>query len=172
MDPADLVTAVHDAGAAGCNLEDTDHAAGELRDPEPHAAWLRGVREAASARGYGLVINARVDVFLTALLSGSDRPQRELLPDALRRARAYLDAGVDCVYPITLWEADAVQEFVAGSPGPVNILMTPRALSISELAELGVARISYGGLLQRQAMEQFTGLLGSITSEAKGATSR
>src|ERR671931_1961086 len=41
MDPAALVAALHDAGAAGCNLEDTDHAAGELRDPESHAAWLR-----------------------------------------------------------------------------------------------------------------------------------
>ena len=87
MDPTDLVAALQDAGAAGCNLEDTDHAAGKLRDPESHAAWLRAVREAASASGYGLVINARVDVFLTALIAGSDTPQRELVPDALHRAR-------------------------------------------------------------------------------------
>ena len=170
MDPADLVTALHDAGAAGCNLEDTDHAAGELRDPESHAAWLRTVRAAASARGYGIVINARVDVFLTALLSGSDTPQREVLPDAVHRARAYLDAGADCVFPIALWEVDALREFVAGSPGPVNILATPRAPSMTALAELGAARISYGSLVHRQVMEQFTGILGTIAAEANGVT--
>ena len=36
---------------------------------------------------------------------------------ALRRANAYLDAGVDCVYPICLWEADATRRFVAGTRG-------------------------------------------------------
>jgi 2-methylisocitrate lyase-like PEP mutase family enzyme len=168
MEPAGLVAALHDAGAAGCNLEDTEHAAGELRDPESHAAWLRAVREAASATGFELVMNARIDVFLSALLAGSDTPQRELLPDALRRARTYLDAGVDCVFPIALGEVDAVREFVTASPGPVNILRTPRAPSISEMADLGVARISYGSLVHRGVMEQFTGVLASIASEAKG----
>ena len=172
MDPADLVSALHDAGAAGCNLEDTDHAARELRDPESHGAWLRAVRKAASANGYGLVINARVDVFLAALLAGSDAPQRELVADALRRARAYFDAGVDCVFPIALWEVDALRELVAGSPGPVNILATPRAPAIGELAELGVARVSYGSLVHRNVMEQFAGMLGSIAAEAKGRKPR
>ena len=99
MEPDDLVAALRDAGAAGCNLEDTNHAAGELRDPASHGAWLRAVRQAATTAHYPLVINARIDVFLSALLAGSDTPQRELLPDALRRARAYLDAGVDCCVP-------------------------------------------------------------------------
>src|SRR4051812_22778647 len=40
MEPAALVAALRGAGAAGCNLEDSDHAAGDLRDPAPHAAWL------------------------------------------------------------------------------------------------------------------------------------
>src|SRR3954451_12484916 len=65
MEPAELVAALRDAGAAGCNLEDTDYAAGGgLRDPDRHAQWLASVREAASQASYGLVINARVDVFL------------------------------------------------------------------------------------------------------------
>ena len=42
MEPAELVTALRSAGAAGCNLEDTDHTAGCLRDPERHAEWLKG----------------------------------------------------------------------------------------------------------------------------------
>src|SRR6516162_4632969 len=48
MQPADLVSLLRLAGAAGCNLEDTDHATGSLRDPDRHAEWLRAVRQAAS----------------------------------------------------------------------------------------------------------------------------
>src|SRR3954453_1589175 len=64
MEPTELVAALRSAGAAGCNLEDSDHAAGILRDPNRHAQWLRAVRKAASEDGYPLVINARIDVFL------------------------------------------------------------------------------------------------------------
>src|SRR6516164_3019684 len=40
MEPPDLVSALRLAGAAGCNLEDTDHAGGTLRDPDRQAEWL------------------------------------------------------------------------------------------------------------------------------------
>src|SRR3954468_18089357 len=68
MEPAELVAALRSAGAAGCNLEDSDYSAGGLRDADRHAAWLGAVRAAASAEGYPLVINARVDVFLGPFL--------------------------------------------------------------------------------------------------------
>ena len=55
MEPAELVAALRSTGVAGCNLEDTDHAAGNLRDPDRHAEWLRAVRQAASEDGYPLV---------------------------------------------------------------------------------------------------------------------
>ena len=71
MEPAELVAALRTAGAAGCNLEDTDHAAGRLRDPDQHAEWLGAVRQAAADDGYPLVINARVDVFLVPFFSGA-----------------------------------------------------------------------------------------------------
>src|SRR5688500_7609388 len=58
MDPAELVAALRSAAAAGCNLEDTNHAAGSLRDPDRHAEWLGAIRQAASDDGYRLVINA------------------------------------------------------------------------------------------------------------------
>src|SRR5690349_15909929 len=48
MDPADLAAALQSARAAGCNLEDTDHATDSLRDPDAHAEWLGGVRRAAA----------------------------------------------------------------------------------------------------------------------------
>jgi 2-methylisocitrate lyase-like PEP mutase family enzyme len=166
MDPADLVAALKAVGAAGCNLEDTNHATGSLRDPAQHAVWLRRVREAASEQGHGLVVNARIDVFLANL--GEDA-QGDLVDEALERARAYLEAGADCVYPIALWEAPALTDFVSAAGGPVNVLAIPRAPSLPELAELGAARISYGGLLHRQSIEQFNGSLTSIAADAAGA---
>jgi 2-methylisocitrate lyase-like PEP mutase family enzyme len=158
LEPGELVAALERVGAAGCNLEETDHATESLREPGEHAAWLRSVREAARAAGYGLVINARIDVFLAA----PDRAQRELVSDALRRAHAYLEAGADCVYPISLWEATALATFVAEAGGPVNALALPKAPPLAELAALGVARVSWGGLLHRRSLELFREALGWI----------
>jgi 2-methylisocitrate lyase-like PEP mutase family enzyme len=163
MAPAELVAALRSAGAAGCNLEDSDYAAGRLRDPEQHAEWLRAVREAAAEVDYGLVINARIDVFLHPFLAGAGPgTQEELVPEALRRANAYLDAGVDCVFPITLWERNALRGFTSEVRGPVNIVRLPQAGSLAELAELGVARVSWGILLHGDAMARFEEQLASL----------
>jgi 2-methylisocitrate lyase-like PEP mutase family enzyme len=94
---------------------------------------------------------------------GSDAgSQGELVSEALRRAHAYVEAGADCVFPIVLWERDALAAFISQAPGPVNVLRIPPAPSQAELAELGVARVSYGSLLHHDAMEQFRRLLGSL----------
>jgi 2-methylisocitrate lyase-like PEP mutase family enzyme len=153
LEPAELVSVMRELGAAGCNLEDTDHAAGTLRDPAQQAAFLREVREAASVQGYGLVINARIDVFLAHMTEGGS--QDDHVAEALERARAYFEAGVDCVYPIVLWEEAGLRRFVSDAGGPVNALAIDQAPSPAELAELGVARISYGALLYWQAMGRF-----------------
>src|SRR5919108_163797 len=58
--------------------------------------------------------------------------------EALERADAYMEAGVDCVFPIGLWETEALADFVSQAPGPVNALRSARAPSIEELARLGV----------------------------------
>src|SRR3954471_24507929 len=130
MQPAELVAALRGAGAAGCNLEDTDHPAGTLRDPDEHAEWLAAVRNAAAEADYRLVINARIDVFLGPLLAGAGPgTQDELVPEAVRRANAYLEAGVDCVYPIALWEADALRRFTSDVRGLVNVVRLPQAPS-------------------------------------------
>jgi 2-methylisocitrate lyase-like PEP mutase family enzyme len=163
MKPGDLVAALKGAGVAGCNLEDTDHASGSLRDPGRHAEWLRAVRQAASADGYPLVINARVDVFLGPFLAGAGPGTQEgLVPEALRRANAYLEAGADCVYPILLWEAGALRRFISEVNGPVNVARLPQAPSLAELAAAGVARVSWGTFLHLDAMARFTEQLASL----------
>jgi 2-methylisocitrate lyase-like PEP mutase family enzyme len=109
------------------------------------------------------VINARIDVFLGPLLAGARAgTQEELVPEALRRAAAYVAVGVDCVYPLGLWETEALRSFMAEVRGPVNIVRLPQAPSLAELAALGVARVSWGHLLYQDAMARFGDQLASL----------
>ena len=153
LEPAELVRALRDVGAAGCNLEDTDHASGALRDVAEQAEWLRAVRAADA----DLVLNARIDVFLAGAA-----PQAELVPTALERSHAYLGAGADCVYPILLVDRAAMEAFVDGAGGPVNVLAGGDAPTPRELRGLGVARISYGTRLFRQTLADFEAALASL----------
>ena len=171
MEPAALVGALRDAGAAGCNLEDTeywpgiphDHAAGTLRDMTRHAEWLRSVRQAAEEYDYPLVINARVDNFLSPFIAGAEpETQRKLVPDALERASAYLEAGADCVYPIALWEPDALGRFMSDVRGPVNISRVPQVRSVADLAAVGASRVSWALYLFLESMAHFEDQLRSL----------
>jgi 2-methylisocitrate lyase-like PEP mutase family enzyme len=163
MPPAELVTTLRRIGVAGCNLEDTDHASGTLRDPGEQAARLGAVRQAAADEGYGLVLNARVDVFLGPALAGAGPgTQADLVPEAVRRASAYLAAGADCVYPILLSEPDAIRSFTAQVEGAVNVTRMPQGPSPEALAALGVARVSWGAFLHREAMARFRERLGTL----------
>jgi 2-methylisocitrate lyase-like PEP mutase family enzyme len=159
--PEAFVDALARVGAAGCNLEDTDHADETLVEPKRRAAGLAAVRAAADARGYRLIVNARIDVFL----ADRERPQAELVDDAVARANAYLAAGADCVYPIFLHEDEALAAFVGAVDGPVNVLAM-QAPPLGRLAELGVARVSYGALLQRRAMQWLAETLDQLPRDA------
>jgi 2-methylisocitrate lyase-like PEP mutase family enzyme len=86
----------------------------------------------------------------------------ELVPEALQRANAYLEAGVDCVYPIGLWEMDALGRFMTEVRGPVNIIRLPQTPSLAELSALGVARVSWATLLYRDAIARFEEQLASL----------
>ena len=162
MEPAELVAALRAAGVAGCNLEDSDWPARTLRDPDRHADWLTAVRESALAEGYPLVINARVDVFFHPFVADEAGPQGAFVAEAVLRANTYLEAGVDCVYPICLWEEEPLQQFMSEVSGAVNIARLPEAPSIGELAALGVARVSWGPLLQWAAIARFQEQLASL----------
>ena len=158
MTPEDLVDALLRAGASGCNVEDTDHAIGRLVEPERQAERLAEIRRAADERSYPLVVNARVDVFL-ADRSG---PQTRLVDAAIDRARSYLGAGVDCVYPIFLSEDDALAAFVRAVDAPVNVLASSQAPPLARLAEIGAARVSYGSSIHDRTMRELASLLASL----------
>lgn len=147
MTPRELVDRLLATGAVGCNLEDTDHQAGALADAEAQAQWLAQVRAAANDAGVPIVINARTDAFLPlGKLSGQER-----VAEAVRRGRLYLEAGADCVYPIAVRDKADLAALVRQIPGPVN--GNPgEGLDLATLAELGVARVSYGPRFYRAAL--------------------
>jgi 2-methylisocitrate lyase-like PEP mutase family enzyme len=138
----EFVDRLADASACGANLEDTDHRAGALVDPDRHAERIASIKAAARACGFDPVINARVDVHL----------HKGPIQEGLKRARKYFDAGADCVYPIFLSDASAIREYVA--LGPTNIVYGPGSIALGELAKLGVARISVGPLLFRLLLKR------------------
>jgi 2-methylisocitrate lyase-like PEP mutase family enzyme len=67
------------------------------------------------------------------------------------------------VFPIALWEEDALRSFLADAACHVNVFAIPRAPSPAELAELEVARISYGSLLHRDAIARFGEAIGALS---------
>lgn len=150
LEPRELVDRLLEIGAAGCNLEDTDHRAGGLKDAGAQAEWLAAVRAAAGDAGVPLVVNARVDTFLP----WSGVAEEERVAEAVRRGRRYLEAGADCVYPIGVRSPDDIGALVEELPGPVNGNAGP-ALPLARLAELGVARVSYGPSFYRAALAGF-----------------
>jgi 2-methylisocitrate lyase-like PEP mutase family enzyme len=97
-----------------------------------------------------VVLNARVDSFVRA---APDADPAAVLEDAIARGRRYAEAGADCVYPIFARGRDAIGRIVAEIGAPVNIAAGPKGLGRGELAELGVARVSFGGGLATAAYE-------------------
>jgi 2-methylisocitrate lyase-like PEP mutase family enzyme len=141
LEPAAIVERLLDAGAVGCNLEDTDHATGEQRPVEAQVERLGAVADAAAGR---LVLNARVDTYLRG------QPDDEA---AIARSRAYLAAGADCVYPIGYLDEATIGRLTANIDGPVNVLAWPDAPSVARLGELGVARMTFGSGLFHGALD-------------------
>ena len=150
MDAGDLVRRLLGIGVVGCNLEDSDHMGGGLRDAQVHAAWLADVRAAATAAGVPLVVNARVDVFLPT----GAVPEGDRVAEAVRRGRLYRDAGADCVYPIGVSDPAVLAQLVAGIGGPINGNTGPQ-LPLPVLRAMGVARVSYGPRFYRAALAGF-----------------
>jgi 2-methylisocitrate lyase-like PEP mutase family enzyme len=144
-DPAGTAVLALEAGAVGMNLEDS---VGRTLFPvEQQVGTIRAVREAAPA----LVLNARVDVFL--LGGGVD--------EAVERGNAYLEAGADCVYPIFASARADIEGLVRGISGPVNVLISPKAPPVAELAALGVARATWGSGLASAALAEAARIAGA-----------
>nr|WP_247712035.1 isocitrate lyase/phosphoenolpyruvate mutase family protein [Qipengyuania qiaonensis] len=138
-------TALREAGAIGCNLED------RLLDGAGLRPVAEQARRIATVAAQGLFINARTDVFLAALMTGDNPNRRELVDQAIERAASYSEAGAGCFFAPGLGDLDLIGALCEAVSLPVNIMHLD-GMDNAELARCGVARISYGPAPWRQAM--------------------
>ncbi|MFG3254172.1 isocitrate lyase/phosphoenolpyruvate mutase family protein [Streptomyces sp. NPDC048172] len=139
---ADLARELSEAGAVGINLEDG------LGPPTAHAEKIAAVKDAAP----GLFVNARTDTHWLPL-PGLAEEQR--LDEALDRLAGYRRAGADGAFVPGVSRPADIARLVAALAAfdvPLNVLHTPALPPLSELASLGVGRVSLGSLLFRRAL--------------------
>jgi 2-methylisocitrate lyase-like PEP mutase family enzyme len=163
---AATVRAAIDAGAVGVNLEDS-RSDGTLVTPERQAERIRAGREAAEAAGVpDFFINARTDVFLFQVGTEPGRAD-----DVAARSETYAKAGADGLFVPGLLDLDVLTALVCAVTLPVNVMGGPGAPSVTELAAVGVRRVSVGtaiaqaayGLADRAARELLdAGTYGSL----------
>jgi 2-methylisocitrate lyase-like PEP mutase family enzyme len=123
---AEYALRLEELGVAGINLEDRND------DPAHHAKVVAAVKHATN-----LFVNARTDTYWLGDGSGTEE-----------RCRAYIDAGADGIFVPGIREGI---EPLANLGAPLNVLFLP-GMTVNDLAAQGVARISTGSLLYRQAI--------------------
>ena len=124
------------AGAAGLNIEDSiGQPKAPLFDIDTATRRIAAARAAADTSGVPLVINARVDA-----LAGNPDDWN----DAIVRANAYLAAGADVAFVLGLGTEDKVKRALDEVDGLVSVIAKPGSVPLPRLAELGVARVSFG----------------------------
>ncbi|HAM26847.1 MAG TPA: isocitrate lyase/phosphoenolpyruvate mutase family protein [Microbacteriaceae bacterium] len=125
-----------ESGAAGLNIEDSlESASGPLREPTDAAARVAAARRAADDAGVPLAINARVDSLVSKPADWAG---------AMDRANRYLDAGATSIFVLRLPTEGLVERAVRDVNGPVAVVAGPTSVPLTRLAELGVARVSFG----------------------------
>lgn len=134
------VRAVIRAGAVGINLEDSYQEGGPLRPLDDQVARIAAARDAAAGEDVPLVINARVDTHMGGVAGSA----AELLEITTERARAYLDAGADCVFPILLSDLDDLKKLRAAVDAPINAFVWAQSPPLRDLEAAGIARVSVG----------------------------
>src|SRR5436305_731192 len=149
------------AGVAGLSIEDsTGDAARPLYPLEEAAARVRAARRAIDAAGGDVLLVGRAECFLVG------RPD---LDETVARLRAYAQAGADCLYAPGIHTREQIAAVVAAvAPKPVNLLVgSASELTMQQIAELGVRRVSVGGALARSAWGGFMRAATLIAEQGK-----
>ncbi|GAA4285635.1 isocitrate lyase/phosphoenolpyruvate mutase family protein [Brevibacterium daeguense] len=135
-------------GIAGLSVEDySGDPAEPLFEFELAVDRIRAAKAAIDDTGTEVVLTARTEGFVW------DRPD---IDEAIRRLTAFAEAGADCLYAPRLSSLDHVSAIVeAVAPKPVNLLINRPFTTVAEAAELGVRRISVGGMLAKTAWRGF-----------------
>lgn len=146
---AESVRLAVETGVAGLSIEDsTGDAARPLFDIDTAVERLSAARRAIDLTGGDTLLVARAECFLVG------RPD---LAETLARLQAYANAGADCLYAPGISSREQIAALVAGvAPKPLNLLVgSASSLTLRDIAELGVRRVSVGGALARSAWGGF-----------------
>jgi 2-methylisocitrate lyase-like PEP mutase family enzyme len=138
-----------ETGVAGLSIEDyTNDDANPLYDFDLAVARVKAARKAIDETGADVLLTGRAEGFLHG------RPD---LADAIKRLKAFSEAGADCLYAPLIKTREQITEVVkAVAPKPVNFLNAgPYGFTVKDLEQMGVRRISVGGTLSRVAMDAF-----------------
>jgi 2-methylisocitrate lyase-like PEP mutase family enzyme len=151
IEPAEVaanVSAATATGVAGLSIEDsTGDASQPLFDFSLSVERVRAARRAIDESGTGVLLTARSEGFIVG------RPD---LAETVRRLVAYAEAGADCLYAPGIRAAAEISAVVASvAPKPVNVLVGADFTTVTELARMGVRRVSVGGALARTAWSGF-----------------
>lgn len=146
-DPDAVAAYVAALGVAGINIEDSTEEA--LVAPQAHAAKVAAIKRAAP----DVFVNARVDTYWLG--------QDSTVAATLERAAAYVAAGADGVFVPGATDPGELRELSAAIPVPLNVLVVP-GLSLAELGELGVRRVSTGSLPYRAAIDAAVGVAEAV----------
>ena len=154
---AESVSLCIGTGVAGLSIEDnTGLADSPLFETSLAIDRIRAARRAIDESGTRVVLTARCE----AALVGDPTP----LKTALERLTAFAQVGADCLYAPGLSEPDQIRAIVkAVAPKPVNVLMSrPNPLTVRQLEDFGVRRISVGSALARVAWGGFIRAAGQL----------
>src|ERR1700722_3445832 len=136
-------------GVAGLSIEDATGKAGPpLYDFDLAVARVKAARAAIDRAGGDVLLTGRAEGFIRGVPD---------LDDVTRRLKAYTAAGADCLYAPGIKSREQIEAVVkAVAPKPVNFLNSGAlGFTVSDLAAMGVRRISVGGSLARVAMHAF-----------------
>jgi len=147
---ADLVAALADVGLAGVNIEDSTY--GELIEPAAHAARVAAIKAAAP----GVFVNARAETYWLN--------KDATVEAALDRARAYVDAGADGIFVPAATKPAVLERLASVLPLPLNVLAVP-GLTVKQLGDLGVRRVSTGSLPYRAAIDAAVAVATAVRDE-------
>jgi 2-methylisocitrate lyase-like PEP mutase family enzyme len=144
---ADNVTRLLDTGIVGINFEDRAVKGSGLYDTERQATRISAIRRAADEAGVALFINARTDLFL-----GQGNEPSATVDEAINRSKAYADAGASGFFIPGLQEEELIARICEEAVLPVNVMVMDGVPDNERLAQIGVARISYGPIPYLHAM--------------------
>src|SRR2546425_8454464 len=139
---ANIAPAV-ETGVAGLSIEDATLDGAGLYEKDFAIARIRAARAAIDRTGQDVILVARTEGLLGHGMG---------VTQAIDRLVGFADAGADCLYAPGVQSKDDIAAMVrAVHPLPLNVLMSGPGLTLAELADLGVRRISIGGALARVA---------------------